>query len=88
MSLKLFRMPREKLISQRYDHTPLSKMYSVAEVREMFKDFPHVRVNCINFGGVQAHQMLHWYYKLLIRFPFLMRQLGSFLIIRFGKPAS
>ncbi|MBI3939660.1 MAG: class I SAM-dependent methyltransferase [Acidobacteria bacterium] len=79
------RMSREELISKRYDQTPLSKMYSKAEVRALFRDFDDIRLQVIQYGGVRENPKLVLYYKLITLFPFIENWLGSFLIIKCSK---
>lgn len=73
---------KEDLITKKYDHTPLSKMYSKEEARLMFSKFKNIEINFATFGGVKESKKLWWIYYLLNAFPFLMNKLGSFLIIK------
>lgn len=76
---------RKDLITKKYDHTPLSKMYSKNEARSMFTKFRDLEISIITFGGVKENKKLWWIYYLLNFCPFLMNKLGSFLIIKAKK---
>lgn len=73
------------MITKKYDHTPLSKMYSKEEARSMFSKFSNVEISVVTYGGVKENKKLWWIYYLLNAFPFLMNKLGSFLIIKAKK---
>ncbi len=79
------RVSEENFISEKYDHTPLSKMYSKKEARVIFSKFKNVKINIVTFGGIRANKILWWVYYLLNIFPFLMNRFGSFLIIQGDK---
>ena len=81
LSFELFRLPMEKLISKRYDHTPLSKMYTRKQVKRMFRQFSNITLDCLNFGGIQVHPQLKNLWKFYTTFPILEKIFGSFLII-------
>jgi ubiquinone/menaquinone biosynthesis C-methylase UbiE len=85
LSLELFRSPMEKIISKRYDHTPLSKMYTKRQAKRLFRQFYQVKLKCLNFGAIQEHPQLNKLWKLYKTFPILERMLGSFLIISAKK---
>jgi ubiquinone/menaquinone biosynthesis C-methylase UbiE len=85
LQLELFRVPMERLISKRYDHTPLSKMYSRKQAKALFAKFSRVRLRCINFGGIRANPRLKLLWALFKKFPTLERIFGSFLIIEAEK---
>ena len=85
LSLGLLRLPMEKLISRRYDHTPLSKMYAKRQAKRLFRQFSQIKFECLNFGGIQEHPQLKKLWKLYTRFPILEKMLGSFLIISAKK---
>lgn len=78
------RTSKEDLITKKYDHTPLSKMYSKNEARAMFAKFKNVEISIVTFGGVKENKKLWWIYYLLNTFPFLMNKLGTFLVMQ-GK---
>lgn len=80
-----WKMSGEELISKRYDQTPLSKMYSRREARQLFRDFSDIRFQVVQYGGVRENPKLIWYYKLITAFPFVENLLGSFLFIKASK---
>ena len=84
--LHWMRKSLEKHISDGYDQSPLSKMYSVGELRCMFRAFEEVRIEIVTFGGIQHHPVLKWVWRLFNRVPFLMRRFGSFAVITGRKP--
>lgn len=88
LRLELFRLGVEKLISKRYDHTELSKMYSKRETKELFTDFASISFECINYGGIQEHPIYKFLWLIFKKFPPLERILGSFLVIRAKKSIS
>jgi len=85
LSLELLQLPMEKLISKRYDHTPLSKMYTRRQAKRLFRQFSQVKLECLNFGGIQEHPQLKKLWKLYTISPILEKMLGSFLIISAKK---
>ena len=58
---------KEKLISDHYDFTPLSKMYSKKEAKKLFKKFRSIEfeVTTFAYGGVSADKKLRIMHKLL-----------------------
>jgi len=82
ISLKYLFKPEERLVSDLYDQTPLSKMYSKKAARNLFNNFKEVRFEVNTYGGIQTNRKLRWIYKLLNKFPFLMARLGTFLIVK------
>jgi len=70
-----------ELITRNYDHTPLSRMYSVSQLRDIFKDFEDIRIEIVTYGGIRNNKKFFWLYYLLNACPFLMRKLGSFAVI-------
>lgn len=83
--LKWIFKSKEKVISEKYDHTPLSKMYNRKEIKDLFMNFKNIEIDIITFGGVQANKKLKWIYTLLNKYPSLMRLFGSFIIIKAQK---
>jgi ubiquinone/menaquinone biosynthesis C-methylase UbiE len=81
LSLELLRLPMERLISKRYDHTPLSKMYTKKQAKTLFSKFSYVKLTCINFGGIQENPRLKLLWILFKKAPFLESIFGSFLVI-------
>jgi len=75
---------QERLMSK-YDHTPLSKLYSKKEIRGLFAGFKEVRVGMDTYGGIQVHPVLKYVHMVLGRNRFLMRRFGSFAIIKAKK---
>jgi len=84
-SLELMRLPLERLISERYDHTPLSKMYSKKRAKQLFRQFSRIKLKCLNFGAIQEHPQLKILWRLYKTIPILEGMLGSFLIISAEK---
>lgn len=80
----LCRYSKERLMNN-YDHTPLSKLYSKKEIFELFCHFTDIEIEITTFGGIQAHPVLRFIYKILHKNKFLMRNFGSYLIIRGRK---
>jgi len=76
---------REDMITRKYDHTPLSKMYSRNELQRMFNNFRNVRIDIVTYGGVKRNRKLFWIYYLLNAIPLLMKALGSFAVIKGEK---
>jgi len=74
----------DKLMSE-YDHTPLSKLYSKREIRQLFEKFQDVDIEITTYGGIQNHRFLKYIYKALNKSRFLMSRLGSYLLIRANK---
>lgn len=83
--LKFLKYSEEEWISLKYDHTPLSKMYSKKDAEKLFNKFKKVKIDCLTFGGIQNNKKLRWIWILFNKVPFLMKNLGSFLIIRAKK---
>ena len=82
LSLGFFRMPKECVFSKRYDHTPLSKMYSEKEVKALFTRFHSIKkTKVVNFGGIRNHPYLRYLWRLYKVFPWLEKRLGSFRVI-------
>ncbi|HAH20380.1 MAG: hypothetical protein A2Y00_08820 [Omnitrophica WOR_2 bacterium GWF2_43_52] len=75
-----------KLISNYYDSTPLSKMYSKKDAYRLFRNFKNVSfdVTTFAFGGVDVNSKLKKVHHLL-KNRFLMERLGQFLIIKAEK---
>jgi len=72
------------VFTSKYDHTPLSKMYSKKETRALFRKFRNLGIEMTTYGGVQNHRVLRYIYTLLNKSHFLMNRFGSFLLIK-GK---
>ncbi|OGX15651.1 MAG: hypothetical protein A2166_02660 [Omnitrophica WOR_2 bacterium RBG_13_41_10] len=85
ISLKYLSKTEDRLISDLYDHTPLSKMYNGNHAYKMFNNFRETKIGITTYGGIQNNKKFKWIYILLNKFPFLMRILGSYLIIRAVK---
>ncbi len=79
------KISKDDLITAKYDHTPLSKMYSKEEAKLMFTKFRNLNIDIVTFGGIKAHKLLWWVYYILGAFSFLMDKFGSFLIIKGNK---
>jgi len=73
------------ILTTKYDHTPLSRMYSREEARELFPKFNNLEIEMTTYGGIQNHRLLRYMYKLLNRSRFLMNRFGSFLLIKGRK---
>ncbi len=69
----------------KYDHTPLSRLYSRAEIKKLFHKFAMVKIDMTTYGGSQRHPMLRFIYRMLHRSKFLMNRFGSYLLIRGEK---
>ena len=82
---KLLGLYTQEELMSRYDHTPLSKQYSTEEAVQLFKRFKNPNITMTTFGGVQVHPFLKYVYMLFTISPFLMRRLGSFMIIKGEK---
>lgn len=84
--LKRLSVSEDKLLSDHYDFTPLSKMYSKKDAQKLFSKFKDVKfeVTTFAFGGVGINPRLRFLHKLL-RNNFLMDKLGQFLIIKAKK---
>lgn len=84
--LKRLFVSEEKLISDHYDFTPLSKMYSKKTSAGLFYKFRKVEfeVTTFAFGGVDVNNKLRILHYLL-KNPCLMNRLGQFLIIKAQK---
>lgn len=74
----------DKNYMNRYDHTPLSKMYSRKELLLLFYQFRDIKIEIRTFGGLQRvwwgriiHRILEW--------PPILKRFGSFAIIRVVK---
>jgi ubiquinone/menaquinone biosynthesis C-methylase UbiE len=76
---------REAFISRAYDQTPLSKLYSRADLLALFSGFHDVRIAIENYGGLQGNKMFFWVYHLLQACPPLKRKLGSFAMVEAVK---
>ncbi|MDP2939852.1 MAG: methyltransferase domain-containing protein [Candidatus Omnitrophota bacterium] len=75
---------KEKLMSE-YDHTPLSKLYSKKEINLLFRKFKDLNLEITTYGGIQAHPFLKFIYKLFRHNEFLLRNFGSFVIVKCRK---
>jgi ubiquinone/menaquinone biosynthesis C-methylase UbiE len=73
------------ILTSQYDHTPLSRMYSKKETRELFRKFNHLEVEMTTYGGIQKHRLLRYMHKLLNKSCFLMNRFGSYLLIKGRK---
>jgi hypothetical protein len=73
------------ILTSKYDHTPLSRMYSKKEIKVLFRKFNHLEVEMTTYGGIQNHRLLRYMYKLLNKSPFLMNRFGSYLLIKGRK---
>jgi ubiquinone/menaquinone biosynthesis C-methylase UbiE len=62
-----------------YDNTPLTKMFSKEEVKQMFKDWKDVNLEMTTFRGSNG------LWRILERNKFLMDRFGQYIIIRGGK---
>jgi ubiquinone/menaquinone biosynthesis C-methylase UbiE len=84
--IKRLFISEEKLISQHYDFTPLSKMYSKKQAQRLFNKFSSVKfeVTTFAFGGININPKLKLMHNLL-KNDFLMNKLGQFLIIKAEK---
>lgn len=76
----------EKLISDHYDFTPLSKMYSKEEAMRLFRKFKKVEFEVTTFasGGIEVNNKIKCLHYLL-KNKLLMNKLGQFLIIKAEK---
>ncbi len=85
--IKRFFVSEEKLLSDHYDFTPLSKMYSKKDAKKLFAQFTDLSfaVTTFAFGGIQIDRKLRLIHYLL-KNRFLMDKLGQFLIIKAQKP--
>jgi hypothetical protein len=72
-------------LTSRYDHTPLSKLYSKSEAAKIFSDFKNVSFEVTTYGGAQVHPLLRYVWLALNSSRFLMDNFGSFLVIRGTK---
>jgi SAM-dependent methyltransferase len=86
LELDFLRLCEEQLISNRYDGTPLSKMYTRRQAKAMFSKFDSVSLECVNFGGIQENPRLRPLWYIFNKLPPLQQLLGSFIIIRGYKP--
>lgn len=75
---------KENLMSK-YDHTPLSKLYSKKEIFRLFGKFTDTKLEMVTYGGIQAHPLLKYMHWLLEKNRCLMWRLGSFAIIKAKK---
>lgn len=75
---------KEQLMSK-YDHTPLSKLYSKNDAGKIFSFFKNVNFEVEAYGGAKAHPILKHVWFILNKSKFLMNHFGSFLIIRGTK---
>jgi len=84
--IKRLFVSEERLISQHYDFTPLSKMYSRKDAKKLFSRFKDVKfeVTTFAFGGLDINNKLRWLHFML-KNKFLMNRLGQFLIIKAEK---
>lgn len=79
-----FRYNRVNLMN-RYDRTPLSKLYSKEEIYQLFQQFKDLDLEITTYGGIQIHPVLKFIYKILHKSKFLMRNFGSYIIIKGRK---
>lgn len=82
---KLFGRYSDDALMSRYDSTPLSRLYSKKQIREMFLNFRDLDISITAFGGTQAHPVLKYVHRLLTESKFLMDRFGSFIIIKASK---
>lgn len=82
---RILRIYNKENMMSRYDNTPLSKMFSKKEVRNLFNKFSGVEIEISTYGGIQVHPLLKYVYKMLVTFKFLMNNFGTFLLIRGRK---
>lgn len=68
-----------------YDHTPLSRLYSKEEIKDLFSKFNNIEIEITTYGGIQRHRLLKYIYNLLNKNFFLMNRLGSFAVIKAKK---
>jgi ubiquinone/menaquinone biosynthesis C-methylase UbiE len=85
LGLALLRQDTDQLISQRYDHTTLSRIYSRAQARKLFEGFSGIQFQCCSFGGIRSHPAYRYLYAIFQASPFLESRLGSFMFIRARK---
>ncbi|MCM8782061.1 MAG: class I SAM-dependent methyltransferase, partial [Candidatus Omnitrophica bacterium] len=82
---KFLYMNKEELFSKYYDHTPLSKIYSTREAKRFFNKFDNIKIEYTTFGGIRKNRYLKWLWYLMTNFSFLLKLLGSFIIIKAEK---
>lgn len=84
--IKRMFVSEEKLLSDHYDYTPLSKMYSRSDAKRLFNKFKEVKleVTTFAFGGIDVDPRLRGIHVLL-KNRFLMNHFGQFLIIKAQK---
>lgn len=73
------------ILTSKYDHTPLSRMYSRKEIRGLFAKFGNLEIEMTTYGGIQNHRVLRYVYNLLNKSRFLMNKFGSYLLIKGRK---
>jgi len=82
---RLFGLYSQDKFTSQYDSTPLSRMYSKKEIRDIFSNFKGLDLSMTTFGGAQRHPVLKYVHALLHKSKFLMSRFGSFIIIRGEK---
>lgn len=75
----------EQILSKKYDKTPLSKMYSKKDAALLFSRFKEIDFEVLTYGGNKKSLRFTWIYLLFKWFPVLLKNFGSFLIIRASK---
>lgn len=79
---RLFLKEVKEQMMSKYDHTPLSKLYSKKDAGKMFSFFKNINFEVAAYGGAKAHPVLKHIWFILNKSKFLMEHFGSFLIIR------
>ena len=82
---RLFLRQSFERVTSRYDHTPLSKMYSKKQALRLFSLFGRADIEMTTYGGIQQHPWLKFVWKALHGSKFLMDRFGSFAVIRAVK---
>ena len=85
LSGRIFYMTKEQILSRYYDNTPLSKIYSTREAKKFFRKFDNIKIEYATFGGIRNNKYFKWLWYTMLICPFLIRLLGSFIIIKAEK---
>lgn len=72
-------------ISFKYGQAPLLQMFSKRQLDKFFNSFNDVGVRVITYGGIQIHPVLKYVWKIFQNIPWLLRRLGSFVVIFASK---
>jgi ubiquinone/menaquinone biosynthesis C-methylase UbiE len=83
--ISLFMRQTSEQLMSKYDHTPLSKMYSRRAARKLFAVFGRVNLEVTTYGGIQKDRFLKYVWFALNKSKILMRHFGTFLIIKGNK---